>query len=370
MTNHTQNVEIPNITKENFPKTTRSAVLNKVFDIELKDTPLKEMKPTDVLVKVVAVGICGSDVHYYDTGHIGDFVVEKPLILGHESSGVVVAVGDEVTKFSKGDRVAIEPGVPCGRCENCRKGKYNLCPKMQFMATPPYDGDLSELIVYPEDFLFAIPDNVSYEVATLNEPFSVGIHASEKLGIYPGSTVLISGMGPVGLLAIIAAKTFGATKIIVSDAEKLRLDTAKKLGATDVINIKEENVLDKVKELTDGEGVDFAIEASGNVKGEQTALLSLTRGGKLAYIGVPITDEVPLNVPFMTDHETTIVGIFRYANNYATGIKILAQNTDVVESLLTDFYPLSETQAAMERTRTNKSGSLKVVIYPNEQLRK
>ncbi|QBO35677.1 NAD(P)-dependent alcohol dehydrogenase [Periweissella cryptocerci] len=370
MAKELKNIEIPNITKDTLPATTRSAVLNKVFDIELKDTPLKAMKPTDVLVKIVAVGLCGSDVHYYDTGHIGDFVVKKPLILGHESSGVVVAVGDEVSKLKRGDRVAIEPGVPCGHCKNCRKGKYNLCPNMQFMATPPFDGDLSELIVYPQDFLFSLPDNISYEVATLNEPFSVGIHASEKLGINPGSTVLISGMGPVGLLAILAAKAFGATTIIVSDAEKLRLDTALKLGATDAINIKETSVLDSIMSLTDGEGVDFAIEASGNVGGEQTALAALSRGGSLAYIGVPTTDAVPLNVPFMTDHETTIYGIFRYANNYATGIKILAQNTELVETLLTDFYPLEETQAALEQTRTNKAGSLKVIVYPNEQLRK
>lgn len=365
-----QDVSLPDISADNIPKETRSAVLNKVFDIELKNTPLPEMKPTDVLVKVVAVGICGSDVHYYDTGHIGDFVVEKPLILGHESSGVVVATGSDVKNLKRGDRVAIEPGVPCGHCEACRKGEYNLCPDMHFMATPPYDGDLSELIVYPQDFLFPIPDNVTYEEATLNEPLSVGVHASEKLGIYPGSTVFISGMGPVGLLAILAAKTYGAENIIVSDAEKLRLDTAKKLGATHTINIKDADVLEEIKKITDGNGVDFAIEASGTVPGEQTALHALTRGGKVTYIGVPTTDETPLDVPFMTDHETTIMGIFRYANNYKTGLKILAQNADLVEGLLTDFYPLDETKDALEKSRTDKSNSLKVVIYPNEQLRK
>lgn len=370
MAKQVQNVEIPNITKDTLPKTTRSAVLNKVFDIELKETPLKPMKPTDVLVKIVAVGICGSDVHYYDTGRIGDFIVKKPLILGHESSGVVVAVGDEVDKLKRGDRVAIEPGVPCGKCKFCRMGKYNLCPNMEFMATPPFDGDLSELIVYPQDFLFPIPENISYEIATLNEPFSVGLHTAETIGITPGSTVFISGMGPIGLLAILAAESFGATTIIASDAEASRLDLAVKLGATHTINIREDDALAKVKEYTDGEGADFVIEASGNVRGEQTALMALARGGELAYIGVPTTDETPLNVPFMTDHETTIHGIFRYANTYAKGLQILSKNTETVENLLTDFYPLSETKDALEQTRTNKAGSLKVVIYPNEQLRK
>lgn len=241
---------------------------------------------------------------------------------------------------------------------------------MEFMATPPFDGDLSELIVYPQDFLFPIPENISYEIATLNEPFSVGLHTAETIGITPGSTVFISGMGPIGLLAILAAESFGATTIIASDAEASRLDLAVKLGATHTINIREDDALAKVKEYTDGEGADFVIEASGNVRGEQTALMALARGGELAYIGVPITDETPLNVPFMTDHETTIHGIFRYANTYAKGLQILSKNTETVENLLTDFYPLSETKDALEQTRTNKAGSLKVVIYPNEQLRK
>ncbi|KID41965.1 NAD(P)-dependent alcohol dehydrogenase [Fructilactobacillus fructivorans] len=363
-------VSIPNYDKNNMPKTTKSAVLEKVFDIDMKDTKLKEMGPTDVLIKVVAVGICGSDVHYYDQGHIGNFVVKKPLILGHESSGVIVAVGDKVTKFKRGDRVAMEPGVPCGHCEACRTGHYNLCPNMQFMATPPVNGDLTQFIVYPQDFVYPIPENVSYEEATLNEPLSVGVHATQKLGVDVGSSVLISGMGPIGLLAILAAKAHGADQIIVSDAEQSRLDVAKKLGATNAVNIKNADVLDTVKTLTNGVGVDYAIEASGTVPGEQTSLHALKRGGKVAYIGVPTTDQTPLDVPFMTDHETTIMGIFRYCNNYQTGLKILAKNTKLVDNLLTNFYPLDQTKAALEKSRTDKSNSIKVIIYPNEQLRK
>lgn len=362
-------VALPDIQKDNLPKATRSAVLNKVFDISLEQTPLPAMKPTDVLVKVVAVGICGSDVHYYDTGHIGDFVVKKPLILGHESSGIVVATGDDVQNLKRGDRVAIEPGVPCGHCSYCRSGRYNLCPNMQFMATPPVNGDLSELIVYPQDFLFPIPDNMSYEIATLNEPFSVSIHASQLLGIKPGSSVFISGGGPVGLLAILAARTFGAHQIIVSDTQDLRLQTAKKMGADRVINALEEDPRKVIAEMTNGEGVDFVLEASGNPKAEQAALRTLKRGGKLAYIGVPTTDAVPLDIPFMTDHETQVFGIFRYANTYPLGLEILEKHMDLAEHLLTDFYPLSQTKDALEKTRTDKGESLKVVIYPNEQLR-
>lgn len=240
---------------------------------------------------------------------------------------------------------------------------------MKFMATPPVNGDLSELIVYPQDFLFPIPDNMSYEIATLNEPFSVSIHTAQLLDIKPGSSVFISGGGPVGLLAILAARTFGAKQIIVSDTQALRLSTAKKMGADRVINALEEDPRDVIPTLTNGEGVDFVIEASGNPKAERTALRTLKRGGKLAYIGVPTTDAVPLDIPFMTDHKTQVFGVFHYANTYALGLEILEKNMALAENLLTDFYPLSETKDALEKTRSDKGDSLKVVIYPNEQLR-
>lgn len=364
-----ERVSLPNYTKDNYPKTTRSAVLNKVFDIEMKDTPLPAMKPTDVLIKVMAVGICGSDVHYYDTGHIGDFVVKKPLILGHESSGIVVATGDEVTTVKRGDRVAIEPGVPCGHCNYCREGKYNLCPNMKFMATPPVDGDLSELIVYPQDFVFPIPDEMSYEIAALNEPFSVGVHVCQKLDVKPGTTAFISGMGAVGLLAILAFRQFGVDRIIVSDSEDLRLETAKKMGADEIIDIRKTDSLEEIMSLTSNEGVDYVMDASGNPAAEREDLRALKRGGKIAYVGVQTTDKIPLDIPFMTDHETQIFGIFRYANTYALGVKILAKHLDVLENLLTNYYSLDETRDALEETRTDKGGSLKVMIYPNEKLR-
>ncbi|MCI1892773.1 MAG: zinc-binding dehydrogenase [Schleiferilactobacillus harbinensis] len=210
---------------------------------------------------------------------------------------------------------------------------------------------------------------MSYEIATLNEPFSVSIHAAQLLGIKPGSSVFISGGGPVGLLAILAARTFGAHQIIVSDTQDLRLQTAKKIGADRVINALKEDPRKVIAEMTNGEGVDFVLEASGNPKAEQAALRTLKRGGKLAYIGVPTTDAVPLDIPFMTDHETQVFGIFRYANTYPLGLEVLEKHMDLAENLLTDFYPLSQTKDALEKTRTDKGESLKVVIYPNEQLR-
>jgi L-iditol 2-dehydrogenase len=264
-----------------------------------------------------------------------------------------------------GDRVAVEPGVTCGRCPACKSGRYNLCPGVEFLATPPYDGAFVQYLKHREDFLFPIPDHLSYEEAALVEPFSVGIHACKRANVQPGSTVAVMGMGPVGLLTVAAAKAFGAAEVIVTDLEPLRLEAAKRMGATAAVNVLEEDVVETVRRLTGGEGVDVAIETAGNPKALQSALASVRRGGKVAIVGLPAQDEVPFNVPFISSYEVDIFGIFRYANTYPQGIRFLASGRFDVKSLITDRYPLSQVQEALERARTNKSGSLKVMVYPN-----
>ena len=240
---------------ETIPEKMNVALMHEPYDIEIVERDMPKVGPKDVLIKMMAVGVCGSDVHYYAHGRVGEFVVEKPIVLGHECAGMVAQVGDEVTDFKVGDRVAIEPGEPCRECEYCKSGQYNLCPHMEFMATPPYDGAFCEYISHPADFLYHLPDSVTYEQATLVEPFSVGLQACKRADIKPGSTVVIMGMGPVGLMAVVAAKAYGATNIIVSDLEDNRLEAAKRLGATTAINIKNEDVVERIKELTDGQGV-------------------------------------------------------------------------------------------------------------------
>ncbi|KAK58119.1 NAD(P)-dependent alcohol dehydrogenase [Staphylococcus lugdunensis] len=348
-----------------IPRKMKVAVLNEPYDIEIKEVNVPELGPHDVLVQMLAVGVCGSDVHYYAHGSVGEFVVEAPLILGHECAGKVAAVGSDVTHFKPGDRVAVEPGVPCGTCEYCKTGKYNLCPDVVFLATPPVDGAFTEYLKHPEDYLFHIPDTLSYEQATLNEPLSVGIQACRRANIQPGSSVVIMGMGPVGLMTVVAAKAFGATQIIVSDMEQNRLDEALKLGATTTINVKDEDVNQRINELTQQHGVDYAIETAGNQIALRSALAALKNGGTLAAVGLAQEADNPLNIPFITNHEINLVGIFRYANTYDTGIQILSHTDADLNSMFTHQYPLSETKAAMERARTDKSGSLKVIVYPN-----
>jgi L-iditol 2-dehydrogenase len=350
---------------QQIPQKMNISLLNKPFDMELKEVDVPEIGPHDVLVKVMAVGVCGSDVHYYEHGRVGEFVVEKPLILGHECAGIVADVGSAVTKFKVGDRVAIEPGVTCGECEYCKAGQYNLCPQVEFLATPPIDGAFSQYISHPEGFLFHIPDSMTYEQATLNEPFSVGIQACKRANVQPGSTVVIMGMGPVGLMAVVAAKAFGATNIIVSDLEQIRLDEALKLGATHAIDIKKEDVNERIKEITNGDGVNYAIETAGNTTALKNALGSLKNGGTLAIVGLPQQETNDLNIPFIANHEINIVGIFRYANTYQMGVEMLNSTAADLDSMFTDEYNLEEAQQAMEQARTNKSGSLKVMVYPN-----
>ncbi|MFB5674983.1 NAD(P)-dependent alcohol dehydrogenase [Paenibacillus terreus] len=348
------------------PVMMKAAVMPKPGEINIEERPVPQLQPDEVLIKVMAVGVCGSDVHYYENGRIGRYVVEKPIILGHECAGMISAVGSAVTRFQPGDRVAVEPGVTCGRCDACKSGRYNLCPDVQFLATPPVDGAFVQYMAMREDFVFPIPDHLSFEEAALNEPFSVGIHAARRSQLQPGSTLAIMGMGPVGLMAVAAAKSFGASRIIVTDLEPIRLEAAKRMGATDTINVREEDPIEAIKRLTGGRGVDTAWETAGNPQALQSALYSLRRGGKLAIVGLPAQDEIPLNVPFMADNEIDIYGIFRYANTYPAGISFLSSGQIDAKSLITDRYPLAQTRDAMERAIHNKSGSLKIMVYPNE----
>lgn len=352
------------------PKTMRAAVMTGIQEVKMETRKIPDLSGNDILVKVLAVGVCGSDVHYFEKGRIGDAIVDKPIILGHELSGEVVSTGENVKRLKIGDRVAIEPGVTCGHCDMCKEGRYNLCPEVSFFATPPVDGAFCEYIKIREDFAFLIPDFLSYDEAAFVEPLSVGIHAANRSGLKPGSTVAIMGMGPVGLMAVIAAKEYGATKIIVSDMEPNRLEAAKKLGATDIINISKENANEVIAQLTDGIGVDIAWETAGNANALHSALKSLRRGGKLAIIGLPPLEEIPFNVHTITGGEVDIIGIFRYANTYPKGIGFLASGKYDVKNLITHKYLLEETQEALEQAMTNKSGSIKVMVYPNCQNQK
>jgi len=347
------------------PQTTRAAVLVKPLHVEIEERPLRELGADEVLIKVMAVGVCGSDVHYYEHGRIGRKVVEKPIVQGHECSGIVERVGANVTRFKKGDRVAVEPGISCLQCEFCKTGKYNLCPSVKFLSSPPVDGAFSSYIVHPEHLLFPIPDHLSFEEATLAEPLSVSIHACKRAGLEAGSTVLITGMGPIGLMAVIAAEAFGAENIIVTDLEPFRLGLAQKLGAAYCIHSTEQNLSEEIARITGQKGVDLVIDTSGHAGVLDSALDLLKRGGKLILIGFPTLEKVPLNLTLILQKEITVYGTFRFTNTYPHAIDILASGRVDTKPLFTDYYSLEHTGAALEQARTNKKGSMKVIVYPN-----
>ncbi|GIQ63180.1 NAD(P)-dependent alcohol dehydrogenase [Paenibacillus cisolokensis] len=353
------------MTTSQLPAAMKAAVMHQTREIRIEEMAVPAIGPDEVLIKVMAVGICGSDLHYYAHGRIGKYVVDKPFILGHECSGDIAAVGENVRKFRVGDRVAVEPGVTCGRCDACKSGRYNLCPDVKFLATPPYDGAFAQYIKMRQDFVFPIPDHLSYEEAALVEPFSVGLHAAVRTRLQPGSTVAIMGMGPVGLMAVAAARAYGAGTIIVTDLEPLRLEAATRLGASHAINIREQDPVEEIRRLTNGDGVDVAWETAGNPKALQAALASLRRGGKLAIVGLPAQADIALNIPFIADNEVDIYGIFRYANVYPRGIAFLSSGLVDASAIVTDKFPLEQTQAAMERALNHKSECLKIVVYPN-----
>ncbi|MCS7180964.1 MAG: alcohol dehydrogenase catalytic domain-containing protein [bacterium] len=239
----------------------KGAFLIKPYNIEIREIEKPEIKnKEDVLIRIKSVGVCGSDIHYYKEGRIGDFIVKEPLILGHESAGIVEKVGKEVKNLKEGDKVAIEPGIPCRKCDYCKEGRYNLCPDVIFFATPPIHGTFCEYIVHPSDFVYRIPENLSLDEATLIEPFSVGIHACNLINLKPGEKVIVSGLGPVGLLTSLSAKIYGAIVYGIEKSEK-RIEFAKGFGLEDIFDTKKIETKE-IKNILH-EKVDVVFECSG-----------------------------------------------------------------------------------------------------------
>ncbi|XP_034192260.1 sorbitol dehydrogenase isoform X2 [Osmia lignaria lignaria] len=344
-----------------------TAILYGINDIRLEQTPIEEPNQDEVLLQMGCVGICGSDVHYLVSGGIGDFVVRKPMIMGHEAAGVVVKLGKNVKHLKVGDRVAIEPGVSCRMCTFCKGGRYNLCKDMVFCATPPVHGNLRRFYKHAADFCFKLPDNVTLAEGALLEPLSVGVHACKRANISIGSKVLILGAGPIGLVTLLVAKAMGASKIVITDLSQNRLNMAKKLGANATLLIKPEyaeaDVVAKVHQLFGGEEPDRTIDASGAQSSIRLAILATKSGGVAVMVGMGAAEvQIPLINALV--REVDIRGVFRYANDYSDALDLLATQKIDVKPLITHNYKIEETVEAFE---TSKSGQdvIKVMIYCN-----
>ncbi|CAA9314797.1 MAG: Sorbitol dehydrogenase [uncultured Frankineae bacterium] len=334
----------------------RVAVLNRPGELVLEDRPEPQPGPGQVQVRVASVGVCGSDTHYYEHGRIGDFVVESPLVLGHEASGEVVAVGDGVTSLQPGQRVSIEPGVPDLVCEQCLAGRYNLCPQMRFFATPPVDGAFAEHVVVHAAFAHPVPDSMSDDAAALLEPLSVGVWACRKGRVTAGSRVLVTGAGPIGLVAVQTALAFGATQVVVSDVNPHRLALARELGATDVVDAREHSVRDLPRPPQ------VLLECSGFPPAIGEGLRALDRAGRAVLVGMG-GDEVPLPLSTVQTRELEVTGTFRYANTWPTAIALVSSGRVDLDRLVTGTYGLAQAADALTASRDDAT-AVKVVVRP------
>ncbi len=314
-----------------------------------------------VQVKVGYTGICGSDLHYFEHGQIGDYIVKYPFVLGHESAGIVTAVGEDVTDLKIGDRVAMEPGYTCGKCEFCKTGRYNLCPDVVFFATPPYHGTLAEYVVHPQEYCFKLPDEVSEMEGALIEPLAVGFHAIFQGGAKIGQSAMITGCGAIGLVTMLALKSMGVHEIYMSDVIDTRIQKAGSLGAKRVFNAGKEDVVKQLLKETGGEGVDLVIETAGNPVSQAQCVDLVRKGGVIVFVGMAPASAAEININQLISKEATIKTVFRYRNLYPTAIAAVAAGLPL-KDIVSDIYPFSQTDLAFEKNINNKADIIKTVI--------
>ena len=293
-------------------------------------------------------GICGSDVAYFTKGRIGRRKVTFPYILGHECAGKVICAGENVTNVTVGDRVVLEPGLGCGRCEYCMTGRYNLCPDMRFLATPPHNGAFKKYLSYPARGCFRLPEGISTLEGAMIEPLAVGIHAARRGEVDNSKVVLITGVGCIGLMTLLACRAMNAQKIIVSDLHENRLNTALKLGANHSIHAGREDLITRVKELTEGKGADIVFETSGNACSTAANVYAVRPGGVIVQVGT-CAEPVPFQFNELSKIEADIRTVFRYRNVFPLAIRLVETgfiDLSAIDPEIFDFEAVDEAFSA------------------------
>jgi len=345
----------------------KASVLIAPATLELQDLECPEPGPGEVRLKVAVVGVCGSDVHYYREGAIGDQKVKYPTLLGHEPSAIIDAVGEGV-EIKVGARVAVEPALPCGKCELCVEGRGNICPNVVFLGTPPVEGIFSQFRVMPAHCCIPIPDEMSLVEAALLEPLGVGLHAVELTSVRPGETVCILGGGPIGLVSLLAAKCAGASEIYLTDRVNERLNCAKELGATDVLNRNEQDAQEWIMEKTGGRGVDVALEAVGVQQTVSDAVKVARIGGRVCMIGIPTVPELSLPFHEARRKELAIFNCRRSNREVDRCLDLVASGRLDLKTLATHHFPLEKTQEAFDLVEAYGDGVIRAMIHPNGEL--
>jgi L-iditol 2-dehydrogenase len=344
-----------------LPARMRVSVLRAPHDVVVEQRPTPTPRGRQVLVKVLSVGTCGSDTHYYEHGRIGDHIVEKPLVLGHEAAGEIVALGPDVESLAVGQRISIEPGVPDFTCAECRAGRYNLCPGMVFFGTPPIDGAFAQFVLVHEAMAYPIPDEVSDDAAALLEPVSVAVWSCTKAGVRPGSRVLVTGAGPIGLLVTQVARAFGASSVVVTDVNPHRLALAARLGATRTVDVSTEDLAAAFDDVT---APDVYIDASGVPAVVKAGVRALRRAGRAVLVGMG-ADEVALPVSRIQNFELTVTGTFRYANTWPIALELVHRGQIDVDTLVTHRVGLADVDSALTAAARDAT-AVKVVVRPQE----
>lgn len=332
-----------------------------IRDIDLPVTP----GPGEVQIKVHTVGICGSDVHYYTHGRIGPFVVEEPMVLGHEASGIVTAVGAGVSRLRPGDRVCMEPGIPDPNSRAARLGMYNVDPAVRFWATPPVHGCLTPHVVHPANYTFKLPDSVSFAEGAMVEPFAVGLHAAAKARIAPGDLGVVIGAGPIGIMTAIAALAGGCSRVIVADMMPEKLAIAAQYSGIIPVNIREKGLEDAVHEESGNWGADVVFECSGSPKAYE-GLMALPRpGGCCVLVGLPVAP-VPFDVSAATTREIRFETVFRYAHVYDRAIAMFASGKADLTPLISETFAFGDSIKAFERAAEARPGDVKLQIIMDD----
>lgn len=348
-----------------------SFILNKPLDLIFAEKPVPKLTdPHEVLVAINYTGICGSDVHYWLHGAIGDFVVKSPMVLGHESAGTIVEIGPAVTSLKVGDRVALEPGYPCRRCAQCMSGKYNLCPEMVFPATPPYDGTLTGFWKAPDDFCYKLPETMTIQEGALCEPLAVAVHIARQVGIKPGDSVVVMGAGPIGLLCAGVAKAFGASIVTSVDIVESKLKFAKDFCATHTYLSQRVSARENAQNILDliglPGGADIVIEASGVESSIQASVYVVRNGGTYLQGGMGKAD---VNFPIMAlcAKEVTAHGSFRYgAGDWKIAVDLVASKKVDVRRLISEIVEFKDAEKAFNKVKEGQV--IKILIAgPNEK---
>jgi len=325
-------------------------------DLRLHDEPIPVPAPGQSLVRVTATGVCGSDLHWFSEAGIGDARVVKPLVLGHESAGVI-ASGSE-----SGQRVAIDPAIPCGQCEYCQEGNPNLCKNLVFAGSAPDDGTLREYLAWPTHCLHPLPDALTDADGAMLEPLGVAIHAVDLGHVRSGMTVGVFGCGPIGLLVIKVARAAGATRLVATDIPSvpLRLKAARSLGATVFVADAHHRESTEIMAATGGRGVDVAFEAAGENEAVEAAIAAVRPGGRVVLIGIPADDRTAFTASIARRKGLTLKLVRRMKHTYPRAIRLVESGLVDVRSLVTHRFPLRESAEAFSTAQ--KREGLKVIV--------